>query len=57
MYGTLRKFERINMAKIIILAILGAVNIYMVGLSHNKLKIMNIVAAIVCFCAILSGMR
>lgn len=56
MYGTLRKFERINMAKIIILAILGAVNIYMALLSRNKVKVMNIVAAIVCFYAIYTNM-
>ena len=42
---------------LIILAILGAVNIYMAGLNHNKLKVMNIVAAIICFYGIYSRMR
>ncbi len=42
---------------LVILAILGAVNIYMVGLSRNKLKAINIIAAIVCFYAIYSRMR
>lgn len=41
----------------IILAILGAVNIWMVGQSHNKLKTINIIAAIICFYAIYSRMR
>ena len=45
------------MAKYIILTILGAVNIYMAGLSHNKLKAINIIAAIICFYAIYSRMR
>ena len=45
------------MARYIVLAILGAVNIYMTGLKYNKLKVMNIIAAIICFYEIYSGMR
>ena len=45
------------MVQIIILAILGAVNIYMTSLSHNKVKVMNIIAAITCLYAIYSRVR
>ncbi len=45
------------MVQIIILAILGAVNIYMTSLSRNKVKAMNIIAAIICFYGIYSRMR
>ena len=38
-------------------AILGAVNILMAAINHNNIRVLNIIAAIICFYAIYSRVR